>query len=53
MNLCSGIKSGIEVAIHAVREQENLGRGDTGEDIRDRLETDNQAQLRVDLARKR
>ena len=53
MNLCSGINSGIEVAVHAVRERENLVRGDMGEDIRDRLETDNQAQLRVDLDRKR
>ena len=30
MNLCAGLKEGIEVAIHTVREREELRRGETG-----------------------
>ena len=30
VNLCTGLQAEIEGATHTVREQENIGRGDTG-----------------------
>ena len=30
VNLCSGVKAGIEGGIHTVRELEEIGRGGTG-----------------------
>ena len=53
MNLCAGLKEGIEVAIHTVREREELRRGETGEEKRERLKMEDQARMRQELARKR
>ena len=38
MNLCAGLESGIEGAIHTVREQEELARRETGTEHREHLE---------------
>ena len=38
VNLCAGLESGIEEAIHTVREREELSRGETVIEQRERLE---------------
>ena len=53
MNICAGLKAGIEVDIHTIIEQEKLRRGDTGTERRERLESAEKTRLREDLERKR
>ena len=53
MNICAGLKAGIEGAIHAVRKQEELIREETGTERRERLESAEKTRLREDLERKR
>ena len=53
MNLCAGLEAGIEGDIFTVREQEELGRGETLTEWRDRLKSAKQNRLREDLERKR
>ena len=53
MNLCSGVEAGIEEAIYAVKEQENLRRRESGEERWEQLEMEDQARLRQELERKR
>ena len=53
VNLCAGLEAGIEGTIHAVREQEDLGREETRTERRERLESEEQTRLREDPERKR
>ena len=53
VNFCAGLESGIEGEVHVVREQEDLVWGDMGNKIRERLETEDQAQIIVEIVRKR
>ena len=40
MNLCAILEVGVEGAIHTVREQEELGRWEMGNERRERLESE-------------
>ena len=46
-------QAGIEGAVHVFRDRDYPGRGETGEKRRERLETEDQAQMRQELARKK
>ena len=45
MNLYAGLRAGIEGDIHTVWEREELGRGETGTERKERLETEAQTRL--------
>ena len=53
VNLCAGLEGSIEGAMHAVREREEIGRGEAGTEQRERLELADETRIREDLGRKR
>ena len=53
LNLCADLNPGIEGDIYAVREWEELGRGETRTQRRERQETADQMRVREELVRKR
>ena len=53
MNLCASLKERIEEPIHAFKYHEEWVRGETGEERREILETEDQERLIIELVRKR
>ena len=53
VNLCASLKEGIEEPIHAFKYHEEWVRGETGEERREILETEDQERLIIELVRKR
>ena len=46
VNLCAGLEAGIEGSIHAVRDQEEMGRWEMGNERRKKLKLEDKSQLR-------